>query len=319
MSGHTKPIIQLIIGAHRSGTSVTTQVLSVLGYDLGRTLMLPAFDNPRGFWENSKIVEAHDRLLQALGVDWTTAAMLPKNWHTTQAARIAIDELAEVLAEDFDKTSNKLIKDPRLALLFPIWPKIAKKSGHDLHVVSALRRPSSVINSVAKRNDFSQADSELIVSSQVSIMGGVLNSYSPPVAIFEKLTTLSAAEIVRELKKALPHLNIKASKPMINMINRIVSERMSDGTEKDQDYDAIVLQNKSKLFVDWTIARTYIDTIKYDRASFGNRKSLLPPASKKFSISKTRLELLKQAEEQNYKFARDYEHLEIAIKDREYE
>ena len=109
MSGHTKPIIQLVIGVHRSGTSVTTQVLSVLGYDLGRTLMLPAFDNPRGFWENSKVVEAHDRLFQALGVDWTTAATLTKNWHRTKAADKAVDELIGILTEDFDKSSNKLI------------------------------------------------------------------------------------------------------------------------------------------------------------------------------------------------------------------
>ena len=290
MSGHTKPIIQLVIGVHRSGTSVTTQVLSVLRYDLGRTLMLPAFDNPRGFWENSKVVEAHDRLFQALGVDWTTAATLTKNWHRTKAADKAVDEFIGILTEDFDKSSNKLIKDPRLALLLPLWPKIAKKTGHDLHVLGALRRPSRIIASVAKRNDISKTNSELIVSSQTSVMGDVLDSYSPPVILFEKLTGLGATEIVKELKKALPHLKIRASKSLVDMIDRIVSERVSDGEEEDQDYDKILLQNKSKLFVDWSTARTYFDTVKFDKATFNNRKSLLPKSTKQFLVSKTRLE-----------------------------
>ena len=319
MSGHTKPIIQLVIGVHRSGTSVTTQVLSVLGYDLGRTLMLPAFDNPRGFWENSKVVEAHDRLFQALGVDWTTAATLTKNWHRTKAADKAVDELIGILTEDFDKSSNKLIKDPRLALLLPIWPKIAKKTGHDLHVLGALRRPSRIIASVAKRNDISKTNSELIVSSQTSVMGDVLDSYSPPVILFEKLTGLGATEIVKELKKALPHLKIRASKSLVDMIDRIVSERVSDGEEEDQDYDKILLQNKSKLFVDWSTARTYIDTVKFDKASFKNRKSLLPKSTKQFLVSKTRLDALKRAEEQKDKLLTDFENLETEIKDRKYE
>jgi len=319
VSGITKPIIQLVIGVHRSGTSVATQVLSVLGYDLGRTLMLPAFDNPRGFWENSKIVEAHDRLFQALGVDWTTAATLPENWHTRKAADNAIDELVDILAEDFDKTSNKLVKDPRLTLLLPIWPKIAKKAGHDLHVLGVLRRPSRIIASVAKRNDLSEADSELIVSSQTSIMGDVLESFSPPVILFEKLTGLSATEIVKELKRALPHLNIRASNPMIDMIDRVVGERASEGAQKDKDYDQIVLQDKSKLYVEWPTARTYIDTVNFDKASFENRKSLLPPSAKQFLVSKKRLVALKQAEEKNDKLLGDYERLEIEVKDRKYE
>lgn len=316
MSNKDKPIIQLVVGVHRSGTSVSTQVLSVLGLDLGRTLMLPAFDNPRGFWENSKVVAAHDRLLNAMGVDWTTAAALPKKWEESEAADTAIKELVDVLETDFDKGTNKLIKDPRLTVLLPIWSRIAEKSGHDLHVLGALRRPSRVNKSIARRNGLKANISDLIVSSQMAAMAETLQPYKPPVILFERLTVKSAPEIVSAMSEALPHLKIHATKSMESLVGRIVGQRESQPGEGDDEYETFLAENDSGIFVDWDAALPYLNAISYDGKKLSGKNTLLPKTTKMLSVPQHRFEELKQAEEQNVKLVSDYKRLEEEFDDK---
>ena len=47
-----KRTVLLIFGMHRSGTSAFAGLLKESGIPMGSQLMPPAFDNPRGFYEN---------------------------------------------------------------------------------------------------------------------------------------------------------------------------------------------------------------------------------------------------------------------------
>ena len=46
------PVLILVTGHHRSGTSATAGSLQALGVELGDKLMPPARDNPKGFFED---------------------------------------------------------------------------------------------------------------------------------------------------------------------------------------------------------------------------------------------------------------------------
>ena len=50
----------VVLGMHRSGTSVLMGVLSMLGVELGLNLMAPTEGNPRGYFENQSICELND-------------------------------------------------------------------------------------------------------------------------------------------------------------------------------------------------------------------------------------------------------------------
>ena len=59
----------LVLGMHRSGTSLCSHVLSALGVDMsdkipGPGLKEPSRDNLRGHWERWEIVAFHDRILE---------------------------------------------------------------------------------------------------------------------------------------------------------------------------------------------------------------------------------------------------------------
>ena len=69
-----RPIV-LVLGMHRSGTSLCSHLLSALGVDMadqipGPRATVPTRDNPRGHWERWEIVEFHDRILGLFNRDY---------------------------------------------------------------------------------------------------------------------------------------------------------------------------------------------------------------------------------------------------------
>src|SRR4051794_40988006 len=73
---HRRPIV-LVLGMHRSGTSLCSHLLSALGVDMADDIpgpghASPAPDNPRGHWERWEIVEFHDRILNFFNRGYVT-------------------------------------------------------------------------------------------------------------------------------------------------------------------------------------------------------------------------------------------------------
>ena len=71
--------IVCILGMHRSGTSLLTRMLNLIGVYLGpeQLLMHPNFANPRGFWEHDEIVSLNDEILRRLGGIWAEPPDIP--------------------------------------------------------------------------------------------------------------------------------------------------------------------------------------------------------------------------------------------------
>ena len=53
----------VVLGMHRSGTSVITRSLQLLGVGLGDNLHPAGFDNPKGFWEDRECLVINEELL----------------------------------------------------------------------------------------------------------------------------------------------------------------------------------------------------------------------------------------------------------------
>jgi len=67
-----RPLI-MVLGMHRSGTSLCSHVLSALGVDMVDEVE-SRFDNPRGHWERWEIVDLHDRILAKLNRSYVVLA-----------------------------------------------------------------------------------------------------------------------------------------------------------------------------------------------------------------------------------------------------
>src|SRR5215211_2960053 len=61
-----RPHLVLLLGMHRSGTSLGAQALARAGLPMGPALMTaPSPDNLDGYWEDADIVRVQDELLTA--------------------------------------------------------------------------------------------------------------------------------------------------------------------------------------------------------------------------------------------------------------
>ena len=67
----------LVLGMSRSGTSLCTRVLNILGADLPMDLVGPAPSNPTGHWEPKHLVALNDRILRGLGRSWDDPRPMP--------------------------------------------------------------------------------------------------------------------------------------------------------------------------------------------------------------------------------------------------
>jgi hypothetical protein len=146
----SKPTIVCILGMHRSGTSLVSRVLNVLGVDLGPAdhLMHPSSDNPTGHWESRPIKEVNDEILSVLGGSWQEPPTLPPGWERSPELAAPRHRARQVIEADFSGSDLWGFKDPRTSLTLPFWQRILDP----MRYVICLRNPLDVAASAGARN-----------------------------------------------------------------------------------------------------------------------------------------------------------------------
>ncbi len=164
--GQAKPIV-MVLGMHRSGTSLCSHVLSVLGVDMADRMFPPgsetaAFDNPRGHWERWEIVAFHDRVLAHFNRGYWTPSHdlpLPAGWWADPEIAAIRREMVEFLAKRVSETRFGF-KDPRTVRLMPLWQQIFDDLNLAPKFVLCLRNPAEVARSLATRDGLPPAMGE---------------------------------------------------------------------------------------------------------------------------------------------------------------
>src|SRR6266446_9866979 len=155
---HRRPIV-LVLGMHRSGTSLCSHLLSALGVDMadelpgpGKTSLEP--DNPRGHWERWEIVEFHDRIFHLFNRDYFGRFhdfALPVAWwaepRITQIRREIVAFLETRMGDGYFG-----FKDPRTVRLMPVWHQIFNELKLAPKIVLCLRNPAQVARSLNARD-----------------------------------------------------------------------------------------------------------------------------------------------------------------------
>ena len=146
----------LVLGMHRSGTSVLTGMLAALGAFPGRRLIAAdPSTNPTGFWEDEEIVRLNDGLLEYLGTRWDDCSVLPVDWMSQSFVRGARERMLSVVQREFEGRPLWVIKDPRLCRLLPLWTDVLAALDCRVDFLLCLRNPIEVAESLRQRNAFS--------------------------------------------------------------------------------------------------------------------------------------------------------------------
>lgn len=141
-----------VLGAHRSGTSLVTRALHLLGVPLGPDahLMQPRADNPLGFFEHQPLTDLNDEILWRLGGCWHTPPAFSDGWATSSALDDFRSRARVLLEEDFGATALWGWKDPRTCLTLPFWAPLLPET----RCIICLRNPLDVARSLEARDGF---------------------------------------------------------------------------------------------------------------------------------------------------------------------
>jgi len=152
--GGTGPSISgvRVLGMHRSGTSFVAGALARSGYCVGdeQRLLEPNDYNPYGYFERNDVVALNDRLLAACGGSWCQP---PDREQVIAESGQWVAAVSDVLEAIEREAAGRpcVLKDPRMALLLPVWEQVLGPRFLDVLV---LRNPVDVARSLMRRNAF---------------------------------------------------------------------------------------------------------------------------------------------------------------------
>ncbi len=151
-----KPLVLMVVGRHRSGTSAVAGVLHHLGWHLGPDLMPPSPDNPKGYYESMPLVRLHDAALARAGMCWDTATILGEEWGKSFGARQAYVRARQLLQRAFDGTKSNAValKDPRMCMFRVLWQAACAAEGAELRVLLVSRNEHAMVQSLCRRDKF---------------------------------------------------------------------------------------------------------------------------------------------------------------------
>lgn len=136
------PRFIVVLGMHRSGTSLATRMLNNMGAALGHVYG-PAEAPPGAeiHWESSELVWINDEILRRSGGTWSTPP------RTLAVSRRDIWRCRQFLWS-FAGLPIAAMKDPRLVLTYAVWRSLLPRHT----IVACLRHPMNVARSLAKRD-----------------------------------------------------------------------------------------------------------------------------------------------------------------------
>lgn len=148
------------LGMHRSGTSVVSRLLNLLGVALGpdSSVAERGDDNPTGYWEHSGLKRINDDLLARFGGTWDRPTMFPEGWMADPAVRTLADEARGLVREEFDGLPTWGWKDPRTCLTLPFWQDVIGP----MRYVICVRDPREVVASLAHRDGMPGVDADVL-------------------------------------------------------------------------------------------------------------------------------------------------------------
>ena len=146
------------LGMHRSGTSVVSRMLSLLGVHLGthQSVSGTGADNPKGYWEHHQLVLLNEEILARFGGRWDEPPAFPPSWPSDPRLEDITEKARQLLTEDFAAEPVWGWKDPRTCLTIPFWQDLIGS----IRYVMCVRNPCAVVASLSRRDGMSSEKAE---------------------------------------------------------------------------------------------------------------------------------------------------------------
>ena len=142
----------VILGMHRSGTSALGGLLNLLGCDMPRRAIGGEGANPKGYFESAPLNKLNNEILASAGSAWDDWLPFNPEWEHSPTAVGFRRRADEILAGEYDESSFFFFKDPRNCRLFGFWRARLEAAGCRPLIISTLRNPWEVAQSLHSRD-----------------------------------------------------------------------------------------------------------------------------------------------------------------------
>lgn len=144
----------VVLGMHRSGSSLTSGLLEALGVNMGERLMAESRANPVGYFEDKAFLRLNRKILHAAGGTWYD----PPSAEAIRTQKEPFRSEVEALFQD--KPALWGWKDPRTSLTLEVY---LDHLPHP-HVVVTHRDPEAIAQSLVNRGDMQHEEALALVS-----------------------------------------------------------------------------------------------------------------------------------------------------------
>ena len=155
----------VVLGMHRSGTSLLARSTLVFGSRMGSDLLTQSHKyNRKGHWEDTDFIRLDDEMLDFLGMNWhSLGALTPAEVDQLWAAGFA-DQALMLLRSRVEQYGHYALKEPRITQLLPFWQRIFEQLALPTSFLIAYRHPDAVAASLQVRNGLPLIKSYLLWS-----------------------------------------------------------------------------------------------------------------------------------------------------------
>ncbi|GLB62112.1 sulfotransferase family protein [Cytobacillus sp. NCCP-133] len=138
-----------ILGSGRCGTSMVSRAINLMGVDVGSHLYPADRTNPKGYWENSRIVKIHEKMFKTVGNN----IHQPLWWQQKGYSHLK-EELMEYITSEYLDKGVWGWKDPRTCHFIELWNEVLNELGVTPHFVIMVRNPVDIVHSFKKAYNF---------------------------------------------------------------------------------------------------------------------------------------------------------------------
>lgn len=157
--GSRKVIV--VLGSGRSGTSMLMKFLAECGMRVSTTVVPASEQNPNGSYEDLDIFTLQSKVLSMLGAK--PPLPIPEKWFDEKDTSKYVKMFAEILKKKNDEFPDSIwgFKDPRTAMLMPLWTMAFNKIKVVPLYILAVREPKAVVESLKRQYRVDRSAAEL--------------------------------------------------------------------------------------------------------------------------------------------------------------
>ena len=185
-------MIVIILGMHRSGTSLVAHLLHQMGVSMGEEFLEADEYNPTGYWEDTEFLAVNKAILAAAGGDWCH----PPSVEDVESVRHDLEsEMVDLIKCRAEANERWGWKDPRACLTAPLWNRYLE----DPRYIVCRRRDGDIRTSLERCHPEDDVDWDALIDEYYArvmdfLLGKLSRNALASFAFYDELVNPSASE-----------------------------------------------------------------------------------------------------------------------------